>query len=539
VTTTAKSLPALDAGRPPAASLRLLTAAALLLVGVGLFVCYVAVSRTAPVTSDGAGNALQAWDMLHGNWLLRGWWLSDVSFYTTELPEYMLTEAVRGLSPDVVHVAAALTYTLLVLGAAWLAKGRATGRAAIGRMLLAGRIMLAPQVADVRVLMLSPDHVGSAVPVLAVLVLLDRAPARWWLPVLTGIVLAWALVADTVLLVTAVLPMLAVCAGRVCHGLTGRQPLRSRWLELSLTGAAIAAAGVASGILALIAAHGGFTVWPVRARMWPWSQMIRHLAVLPQGLALLFGAGAAGHSAFTRGLALLHLAGLGLAAWAAGAALWRIRRLSLVDQLLVTAVLINLLAYVLFTPGTLLYSARDYSAVLPLSAALAGRMAGERLLSSRLAPVTAAVLAGYALSLAATVSAPPAPAKNAHLARWLLAHHLDYGLGAYGTSNDTTLDTGNQVHVVAVVFRGGHCYPLQWEAQASGYDARLHNATFLVQTGRAAVARKVFGAPTAVYRIGGTTVLAWRKNLLKQVQPASARPGPGAPLHHANLPGGL
>jgi hypothetical protein len=74
------------------------------------------------------------------------------------------------------------------------------------------------------------------VPVLAVLVLLDRAPARWWLPVLTGIVLAWALVADTVLLVTAVLPVLAVCAGRVCYGLARRQPLRSRWLELSLIG---------------------------------------------------------------------------------------------------------------------------------------------------------------------------------------------------------------------------------------------------------------------------------------------------------------
>jgi len=31
------------------------------------------------VDADGAGNVLQAWDMLHGNPLLRGWWLSDVS----------------------------------------------------------------------------------------------------------------------------------------------------------------------------------------------------------------------------------------------------------------------------------------------------------------------------------------------------------------------------------------------------------------------------------------------------------------------------
>lgn len=134
-----------------------------------------------------------------------------------------------------------------------------------------------------------------------------------------------------------------------------------------------------------------------------------HLKLIPQGVALLFGANATSHTALTRGLALLHLAGLGVAIWGVGAALLRFRRFSLVDQLLVSAVLINLLAYIFLTPGGLLYSTREYSALLPLSAALAGRMAGRRLLSPRLAPVMAAVLAGYALSLATVMSAPSAP----------------------------------------------------------------------------------------------------------------------------------
>jgi len=73
------------------------------------------VSQTEPGDSYGAVFTLQAWDMLHGNLLLHGWWLSDVSFYTTELPEYMLVDLVRGLNPDVVHVAAAITFTLLLL----------------------------------------------------------------------------------------------------------------------------------------------------------------------------------------------------------------------------------------------------------------------------------------------------------------------------------------------------------------------------------------------------------------------------------------
>src|SRR6266702_4801800 len=67
-----------------------------------LFTLYLSQSLTAPFNSDGAANVLQAQAMLHGNPLLRGWWTSDVSFYTTELPEYVLIAAIRGISPDVV-----------------------------------------------------------------------------------------------------------------------------------------------------------------------------------------------------------------------------------------------------------------------------------------------------------------------------------------------------------------------------------------------------------------------------------------------------
>ncbi|HTR95710.1 MAG TPA: hypothetical protein VMI73_28585 [Trebonia sp.] len=44
-----------------------------------------------------------------------GWWNTDVSFLTTELPEYAAVTGLVGISPAVVHISAALTYTLLVL----------------------------------------------------------------------------------------------------------------------------------------------------------------------------------------------------------------------------------------------------------------------------------------------------------------------------------------------------------------------------------------------------------------------------------------
>jgi hypothetical protein len=59
--------------------------------------------------------------VLHGNWLLRGWVLGDASYYTTELPQYVLIEIFRGLSSEIVHICGAITYTLLVVLASLLA----------------------------------------------------------------------------------------------------------------------------------------------------------------------------------------------------------------------------------------------------------------------------------------------------------------------------------------------------------------------------------------------------------------------------------
>src|ERR1700689_2709945 len=80
-----------------------------------LFLCALREARQLAPQSDGAAMVLESWAMLHGDLLLRGWQLSDVSFYTTELPEYMLVELVRGFHPDVVGICSALTFTLLVV----------------------------------------------------------------------------------------------------------------------------------------------------------------------------------------------------------------------------------------------------------------------------------------------------------------------------------------------------------------------------------------------------------------------------------------
>jgi hypothetical protein len=493
-----------------------------------LFFVYLAQARTVPVISDGASSALQAWDMLHGNVLLRGWSLTDVSFYTTELPEYMLVELVRGLNTDVVHVAAALTYTLIVALAALLAKGRATGREGLVRLLIPVGIMLAPSLGLASAALLSnPDHFGTSVPLLVIWLVLDRARSRWWVPAVVALVLAWAQVADTLVLYEGVLPLVVVCAVRMYRR---RGPLAGQWYELSLAAGALASTAAATLAVALIRQAGGFAVRSPSTAFAAATAMPWHLSAVVRNALELLGADFFGlHLGPPAVIALIHLAGVVLVAWAGARA---VRCFygedDLVVQVLAAALIAGLAAYVL---GTRL-GLNELAATLPVGAVLAGRLLAGRLIRLGMVPALGAVLVCYAVfllnnaaqSLLNSALLPPAVSENQQAASWLEAHHLSYGLAGYWEANTITLASGNRIQVRAVRTIGDKIVVTHWNSRAPWYDARQHDARFVIWAPHhvcvtsclsLASLRAVFGRPAATYRVGRYLVLVWHKNLLE------------------------
>ncbi len=515
------------------------------LAGVTLFTCYLHVASSGAVTSDGASNALQAWDLLHGNPMLRGWKLSDVSFYTTELPQYLLIERLTGLGPQVVHVASAMTYTLLVLLAAQLARGRVSGREAIARCLIAAGIMAAPQVGNgVYVLLGSPDHVGSTVPVLVVFLLLDRARPRWYVALAAGALLCVALAGDGIVMYTGVLPVLAVCAARVYQArVRAGQGWRDLRFELVLAGSALGAVWLAGFTLRAIRGAGGFFVWPVPATLAEPAEVPHYVFIACRGLLLLFGANFFGHNAgLVAGLAAIHLTGLGLAAVAVYLAIRHFRTADLAVQLLACGTVVTGVAFLLGTRAGDLLSVRDLTAVLPYGAALAGRLLAGRLARARLLPAMGIVLAAYLASLGRVVTLPAAPPQSAGLAAWLGAHHLDYGLAGYWNANVTTLDTSGRIAARSVLADGHQITGDYWEVRSDWYDPALHDANFIVlvpgppgfkRYPTVASVRATFGQPLRIYYVGNYTIIIYDKNLLSDLVPGAPRPlrrPPSVPL---------
>jgi len=524
--------------RPSPGARRSGRAAVVVLAAAVLFVCYWRQSLTQPISSDGAANALQAWDMLHGNLLLHGWLLSDVSFYTTELPQYMLIEAIRGLGPGVVNLAAAMTYTLLVLLAGLLAKGDAGGREGRARFLLAAGIVLAPQLSATSTLLQAPDHTGTAVALLVVWLVIDRARPRWLVPVAVCVLLAWIMVADSIVLLTGIVPIAVAAGARAARALAKRA--EPDWHELSLAAAAILA-GV-FGVMAplIIRAAGGYTTAPVPGHIVGLDRLPGAARVTFHAALNIFGANVvAAHSALELAFAVLHLAGAALAAWAAClAALRFFRARDLLVPALAVAIVVNLAAFLLTAQA--LAATREIVAVLPLGAVLAGRLLAPRLLRPRLRagkalrvplrPVLAVVAAGYLAALGYGAAQPAVPAMSEPLATWLVARGYSHGLAGYWQASSTTLDAGARVSVSPVgPGPGGRVVPGHWETSTLQYDPSRQYADFVVVKDSGTystrwlrgAAERTFGPPRQTYVVGPYTIMTWHANLLTRL----GRPG--------------
>jgi hypothetical protein len=513
---------------------------ALAVAAVVLFVCYQRLSGTSPNNSDAADQALQAWDMLHGNWLLRGWTVGDVSYYTTELPEYIIVEMIRGLGPGVIHVASAITYTLLVLLVGLLAKGPVTGREGVLRVLIASGILLAPQLGHgVSLLLAQPDHLGTQVPLLVIFIVLDRAPRRWYTPAAIAVMLTWVIIADRVAVFDAALPLVVVCGIRACWAIVhGRKRLTSVWFELSLVVVGIVSFVAAELVVAVIKHVGGYTSLPLPTQQFATvGDLPHHLSVAVEGIFILYGADFGGVSPGTAVIAAVHLAGLALALWGVCRAFRRFFADDLIVPVIATGIVVNLAAYVLSVTPVTWYDTREIAAVLPFGAVLAGRLLAGTLARAWLRRVLAGVLACYAVALGYGAAQPAVADADQPVVGWLEAHHLSTGLGTYADGNIITLDSGGRVTIRTVTWSLPRPVPRAYESEASWYDPGLNYANFVISISGPRAGHEgvnipfrdilaLAGPPAHIYHYRTFTIWTWNHNILADLGgPPSPFPG--------------
>jgi hypothetical protein len=535
-----------DRPDPSPAARRLWTTAAWAGGAVVLFVLFLRISLSTPMDSDGANNALQAWDMIHGNPLLHGWIIGDASIYTFELPLYAIIEVFSGLTGVIFHVAGALTYLIVAAGAVALAGTGSSGAVKAARCGAAVAVLAAPVVTQqgASILLEAPNHTGTSAFLLFSVLLIERAPGRRFAPPLLALILCAGQVGDGLVLYVAVPAVLLVCLYRI---------VAARKIRTADTAFAVAAAvsvPLTSLVRAVMLHLGGFSMVPPKTAIAPLSQWPEHLVVTFRAVRTIFGAFGATvipyHSPLAGLAAVFGAVCLLAAAFGFGRVVWTWRTATRAEQMLCVAIVVNLGAYLVSTlPST--YSSREIVAVLPCGAVLAARACvPSRALDAQQARLAAAA-AGLAALLPLTAAAatlPPVTAPAVPLATWLEAHGLTYGIAGYWDASAVTLQSGGKVQVRAVVSTTGQAlstaqaaappghlwgpgkiHPFYWETKADWYHASAHDATFVIANGSypdsapltSAEVRYAFGQPAVVYHVAGRAIMVYRTNLLQRL----------------------
>jgi len=506
---------------------RLLTVAAWIVGFLALFALYLRISFSGgSADSDGANNALQAWDMLHGHVLLHGWIIGDATYYTFDLPVLAVVEIFSGLSDLTSHVAAALTYLIVTFGAVVLALTDSRGLARVARCGVVVAVLTATFCGSSTSYVLGvPDHTGTSAFLLVSFLLIDRLPARRYTSLLLLAILCAGQIGDATVLYVAVPAVVVVC---------GYRAVATRKVRTSDAANALAAAvsvPVAAAVRAVMLHFGGYQMVAPKIAIAAPGRWPHNADLAWHALCLLFGVLAAGSSSSS----LTHVAGyiLGLACLLAAAAgvarvAWTWRTASRAEQLLCVAIVIDLSAYV-FSTMPVRSNPYEVVAVLPCGAVLAARacVPGHMAGTLRAGIATSLAVIVPLLTLTTAAARPAVAAPTVSLSAWLEAHGLTYGLAGYWSSSIVTLQSGNRVQVRAVVMQGRQVVPYDWETNTLWFDASRHDATFVIvdlaRNGLSPSAEQFFGTPDKIGHVAHWTILIYQKNLLEQVAMAGGR----------------
>lgn len=506
---------------------RLLVASTWIAGCVALFACYLRISFTGHVTSDGANNALQAWDMLHGHLLLHGWIIGDATYYTLDLPVLAVTEIFFGLHPLTSHIASALIYLIVTVSAVAVALTDSRGLARVARCGVVVAVLTAMfhVESNAPYLLGAPDHTGTSAFLLLSFLLIDRASPRPFTPPLLCTILCAGQIGDATTRYVAVPAVILVCGYRAVAARTVRTGDAASAL------AAAASVPLASAVRAMMLHFGAYQMVAPKTAISPPGQWPHNAALAWHAIRVLFGAVAgSGSSSLARDAGYI----LGLACVLAAAAgfarvvvTWRTA--SRAEQLLCAAIVINISAYVISTLP-MLSNPYEIVAVLPCGAVLAARacVPGHIGRTRWDGLATGLIAIGALLPLTAAAAQPAAVVPTAPLSAWLKAHGLTYGLAGYWNSSVITLDLGNGVQVRAVVIDGRQVIRYDWETNTLWFDASRHDATFVITdlagNGLSPSAEGYFGKPVKIEHVAHWAILIYQKNLLEQVAVAGTGP---------------
>ncbi len=469
--------------------------------------------------------------MASGNPLLKGWSLSLDSFWAVDALFYAAIEAAIGVHSLLLYLVPAIIAALVVALGAVLARDRRKGPAAWAAALTVVALLGMPTHSLSTVFLRGPLHVGTVLWCLIAFAGLRSGRLGWgW--IVAVVFLTAGLLGDGLTFPLGVAPVIGGGAVAMLRTRTWRAGAPE-------VAAAVAAVVLDAGIRQVADLAGSFTInthHPIASA----AQAAANLPRIATWSAGLLGVGdnGLGNGGVPAALQIVHVAGLAvvvLAVALAAAALFRgaIRGRApepqdswRLDDLLILAVISDLVVFVVLTYGSSPGYLRYLTGALVFGSVLAGRAVGGAVDRSlrpswvsaasgvTVMAVSALLAAGFGFTLAAPLPNRP----FSHLGRYLETRHLTEGVGDYWSASIVTVATDGAVTVRPVVATPkGRVERYQRQSSATWYEGSFQFLVYNTAEPWGGVdlisASATFGRVSSVHDVGTYRVLTWRHRI--------------------------
>jgi hypothetical protein len=447
--------------------------------------------RRFPLSSDDANSFLEGYDLSAGNWRLKGWWLAEDNYITTDLLfEAMLLKCL-GVIPQIMFYLPAMLWAGVAVLAVILAELGLSPRNKLLTVALLTPILvpITWEKGFLHLISHAPAHVATIIYVLlcfriAALTMSEQTERFGLLIATYTVIMVLAVFGDPLSIFIGAIPLIAVAAFSTLYG---RNSSRHRIL-LVMT---IMAVLVAKMLLILNVSTGGFEFNHLQMRFVAFADLGKNAAWVCQYFFSLFGCDFFGKELLdlsTHGtlLALIRLPFLALLIFAvvnvykrlfssfrANDSQWPRVEGDYLDALIVTALTINIIAALFSTQIVnettirYLFPSLVFGAILIARAQIVTRWVGSYLLLGLSISLVMFSFVCWQVPRRAVLVSDDLKL----LSNWLSKKELTRGYGPYWSSSIVTAATGNRVKVRALVANPeGKLVPFQWAAKKQWYQ---------------------------------------------------------------------
>ncbi|MEF3306683.1 hypothetical protein [Paenibacillus sp. GYB003] len=480
-------------------------------IGIVLFFYYLSQAIHTPANSDYAAIILEAKSILEGNIFLSGWHLSTVSYYTTEIPIYVIGIILFGFNHNLLYIVPCCIYTLTVAAALWVVYNKEQSKGTFAAFCLLGI-----PVGLFCLVLTGPIHIVAICFSIVCIKLLQYAQQNKVFYLYFGLLFCWTLIGDTIALWVIGIPV--VLAGIYRIYLNPRQ-----WKGEIIPPLIIVASVVVSKVtLKLISTLGGFSVPGTGDAMFAeLAVMGRNIYSTTYGLLEMFNANFFGKpigSLQTMKL-LLHFGGMLLVLYIVGIFVYQMfkkKEIDYINQILSISVFITISSYLISNMNLGTDTSRYLIPVVIFGGILVGRHFNSFTWTLQKQRLYIAGIILYAVSMLSPISFQRAPNQFDRVIPLLQSHGLKYGYASYWLASPITLFSNGDIQVRQVIAPSETMQPYEFLSDKEWYDAPA-NFVIFDKSGWGSVHRnsavKAFGEPFKELTFEDMTILVWDKDI--------------------------